>query len=205
MSFQRPRSCYQMWRRMRICIHRLYRGLLQYKLPGWLWKSSERLYLRHEVLSVLMDDTFNYLTKYHIIQIVHVTSIVLLVAMTARTRFVSVVKIHRLRTKVICNNARKQEVLIWVNASLIAMMTKRVNNRVLISSKIDTASARVRYKIKKLKKDLGRPQFGKVILDYFSEWLSIGMPMWCLRLSARQKINFSINEISLMVPTMNRC
>lgn len=116
-----------------------------------------------------MNDTFNYLIKYHIIQIVHVTSIVLLVAMTAQTRYVSVVKIHRLRTKIICNNARRQEVLIWANASLIATMTKRVNNHVSISSKIDTASARVRYKIKKMRKDFRRPQFDKVILDYFSE------------------------------------
>ena len=67
-----------------------------------------------------------------------------MVVMVARIRYVSVAKIHRLRMKIICKNARRKKVLILANASLIAMTIKRVSNRVLMCSKNGMTSVLVR-------------------------------------------------------------
>ena len=81
---------------------------------------------------------------YLIFKIVHVMSTVQMVVMVARIRFVSAVRIRRLRMKIIYNNVRRKEVLILANASLIAITINRVNNRVSICSKFDITSVLVR-------------------------------------------------------------
>ena len=67
-----------------------------------------------------------------------------MVVLVARIRFVFVAKINHLRMKIIYNNARRKEVLILVNASLIAKTINRVNNPASIFSKLNAMSARVR-------------------------------------------------------------
>ena len=71
-------------------------------------------------------------------------STVQMVVMVARIRFVSAVRIHLLRMKIIYNNARRKNVLILGNASLIAMTINRVSNHVSIFSKFDMTSVLVR-------------------------------------------------------------
>ena len=67
-----------------------------------------------------------------------------MVVMVAQIRFVSVVRIHRLKMKIIYNNARRKKVLILANVSLIAKTINRVNNHVLLCSKNSMISAHVK-------------------------------------------------------------
>ena len=67
-----------------------------------------------------------------------------MVVMAAPIQFVSVAKIHRLRMKIICKNARRKKVLILANASLIAKTINRVKNHALICSRNSMISAHVR-------------------------------------------------------------
>ena len=102
---------------------------------GWRFDCSNAFYDFDKEYSVV------YILFF---KIVHVMSTVQMVVMVARIRFVSAVRIRRLRMKIIYNNAKRKKVLIWANASLIAKTINPVSNLVLMCSKSDMTSVLVR-------------------------------------------------------------
>ena len=117
--------------------------------PTASWNAEESWPIVPKVRDLTLRRLFmilmgNIPSLIRLLKIVHVMSTAQMVVMVARIRFVSVVRIHCPRMKIIYNSARRKQVLILANASLIAKTMNPVRNPVLLCSKNSMLSAHVK-------------------------------------------------------------